>query len=69
MTDKEIETALGKMVTEKKHLSCPLCSPNALDQDQPLMAFDGRGPDLFCPHCELGVELRVIYNPNWSLSE
>jgi len=59
MTNKEIAIALGKQVAKGKHLSCPVCSPDSMDNDQPMSSFGDEENVLFCPHCELTVDLIV----------
>jgi len=69
MTNKEIEKVLGKQVTAGKPLTCPLCTEwkikcGGKGEHQPMMS-DGEYPHiLFCPHCCLGVRLKVFYNPD-----
>ncbi len=63
VTGKEIAIALGKQVAKGKHLSCPMCSPGAMDDDQPMSSWGDHEYKLFCPHCDLTVQLNVIYNP------
>ena len=65
MTDREIEIALGKQVRDGKPLSCPVCSQDFTDTDQPMCSYGDYEYDLFCPHCDLGVTLKVFHNPNW----
>lgn len=66
MTDKEIARALGKQVVLGEPLSCPLCSdklPSPPEGKQLMSSFGDIEEKLFCPHCDLGVELKVTYNP------
>ena len=65
MTNKEIAIALGKQVGLGKALYCPLCSTGIKDDDEQLMSSMGDYEDtLFCPHCDLYVELKVKANPS-----
>ncbi len=64
MTDKEITKALGKNVGLGKPLLCPICSPYCMDGEQPMSSIGDFEHNLFCPHCDLSIELIVTYNPN-----
>lgn len=63
MKDKEIAIALGKYVGKGEPLLCPVCGVDALDGGQTMMSYGDSENHLFCPHCDLGVELVVFHNP------
>lgn len=60
MTDEEITIALGKNVGSGKPLLCPVCSSESIDGEQPMSSFGNMENILFCPHCDLNIELKVI---------
>jgi len=69
MTNREIEIALGKQVGLGKPLTCPLCTDWAVrcgdkGEHQPMSSCGDYEYDLFCPHCDLRVRLKVYYNPD-----
>ncbi len=64
MTDLEIAIELGKNVGTGKPLLCPLCSPDCMPGGQPMSSYGDDESNLFCPHCDLGINLMVFYNPN-----
>jgi len=61
MTELEIAKALGKQVSDGKPLTCPNCGQWEPSQPdiQPLMSIGDFENTLFCPHCDLTVDLRV----------
>ncbi len=60
MTDEEITIALGKNVGLGEPLLCPVCSPESIDGEQPMSSFGDMENILFCPHCDLNIELKVM---------
>ncbi len=67
MTHKEIAIALGKNVGLGRPLLCPQCSPDSMDGEQPMSSWGDYEDTLFCPHCDLTVELKVTSNPQWDV--
>lgn len=63
MDEKELEIAqqLGKQVWDGLPLYCPRCQIFAGPKDgvQPLASFGDNREVLFCPHCDLTVQLIV----------
>ena len=66
MTEKELKIArnLGKQVAKGNILYCPYCKEESTleynnENDQDLSSFGDYEETLFCPHCELTVELAV----------
>lgn len=59
MTPIEIAINLGKQIAASQKILCPVCSPEAMDGEQPMSAFGDFENTLFCPHCDMTVELDV----------
>ena len=63
MSHEEIAKALGKNVGAASPLMCPLCSPDCLPEGQPMSSYGDMEYILFCPHCDLTVELTITDVP------
>ena len=57
-TEIELLKAIGERVGKGWHLICPLCSDN--DREQHLSSFGDYENELFCPHCDLHLELKLV---------
>lgn len=59
---------LGKQVAKGNILYCPLCKEKLttefLSNDQDLSSFGDFENELFCPHCDITVELIVYLGIN-----
>ncbi|KKM90451.1 hypothetical protein LCGC14_1238540 [marine sediment metagenome] len=64
MTNEEIAKALGGNVGLGKPLLCPICSPDSMNEEQPMSSVGDFENELFCPHCDLYAEIVVTYNPD-----
>jgi hypothetical protein len=51
----DVPKELGKQVNSGEALKCPLCSKDS--PDQPMASFGDFRHILFCPHCDITVEL------------
>ena len=58
ITEIDLLKYIGKRVGEKKPLICPLCSSK--DGEQFLSSFGDYENELFCPHCDLHLELKLV---------
>ncbi len=63
MENIEIVRTLGKQVALGDALYCPFCSdkpPNTPEGRQLMSSFGDTEEKLFCPHCDLSIELTVL---------
>jgi len=56
--EEKIEIELGKCVGLGKPLICPICS-SAVHGEQLMSSTGGFENELFCPHCDLRVNLVI----------
>jgi hypothetical protein len=59
MTELEYLRELGKQVGLGKRLSCPICSNEPPESEQPMSSIGDFEEELFCPHCEVVIEMRI----------
>lgn len=57
-TELELLKEIGKKVGIAKPLICPFCSDS--DGEQPLSNFGDYENELFCPHCDLHLEIKLV---------
>lgn len=57
-TDIDLLKEIGERVGMKKYLICPLCSDEGGEQS--LSSFGNHENELFCPHCDLHLELKLV---------
>jgi hypothetical protein len=58
MNDIELLKNVGKQLSGKAN--CPDCKKEG-KFDQPLYTIGDAEDNLFCPHCDLGIELNLTY--------
>ena len=63
MTELEVAQALGEQVHRGEPLTCPNCSQYSgpRDEKQLMSSVGDMREVLFCPHCDLTVELVVTF--------
>jgi hypothetical protein len=63
MTELRVAQELGEQVYNNKPLTCPNCTQwcGPLDEKQPMSSVGDMREVLFCPHCDLTVELKVTF--------
>ena len=62
----EVVRHMGKQIAAHETVTCPLCSIDMPDEDgQPMMATGDYEEVLFCPHCDLAVELTFSDGGMW----
>lgn len=63
MTELEMAQKLGEQVHDNKPLTCPNCAQwyGLASEKQPMDSIGDMRGMLFCPHCDLAVELKVTF--------
>lgn len=63
MKDIDIAKDLGRMVGMGMPLVCPVCVKDK-QPNQLISSFGDSAERLFCPHCEMELDIVIRYNPD-----